>query len=224
MGGAPSLWSDIGPSNVAGLPGNVLPGGGRIDGIDVSPDYDGAGHSAMFLAMPGGGVWRSADFQSATPTWIPLTDHLPGIDDSDRVGLNVVSTLAVDPHKPQRIYARAGTASPALLRSSEHWLWFGGSEVRLTKPQRRAERRQSKAALAYRGPDQLGDRIGSGNTCAPQACTTSTLGPPERGSSSAALRLNQSTVGVGDVPPGERSDNVERDVTRRPARKSKASA
>jgi hypothetical protein len=85
----------------------------------------------MFLAMPGGGVWRSADFQSAAPTWIPLTDHLPGIDDTDRVGLNVVSTLAVDPQKPQRIYARAGMASPALLRSSD-----GGSTWSLVGQQK----------------------------------------------------------------------------------------
>ena len=71
----PSLngnWVSVGPYEDYNLPGNDVPGAGRIDGIDISPDYDGTGHPAIYLAMPGGGVWRSPDFMSAAPTWIRL--------------------------------------------------------------------------------------------------------------------------------------------------------
>jgi hypothetical protein len=106
---------------------NFLPCGGRIDGIDVSSDFDGAGTSAMYLATPGGGIWRSSDFAGATPTWTPLTDHLPGIADVDRVNLNVVSTLSVDPSHPQTVYAQNGAGS-SLLKSSDggaNWTVIG---------------------------------------------------------------------------------------------------
>src|SRR5437588_1600758 len=121
-------WVPIGPYADRSLPGNDVPGAGRIDGIDISPDYDGAGHPAMYLAMPGGGVWRSSNFMSAAPTWMPLTDHIPGIPDARRVELNNVSTLAVDPKRPQTIYARAGGSPPAILKSADggdSWVLVG---------------------------------------------------------------------------------------------------
>jgi hypothetical protein len=121
-----AIWSSLGPSQVTGIL-NYLPCGGRIDGIDISPDFDGAGNPAMYLAMPGGGVWRSSDFTGASPTWLPLTDHLPGIADVDRVGLNVVSTVSVDPTNPRTIYARNG-AGASLLKSSDagaSWIVIG---------------------------------------------------------------------------------------------------
>src|ERR1700694_4191868 len=110
-------WVPIGPSEVKNPPGNVVPDGGRIDGIDITADYDGAGHPAMYLAMPGGGVWRSSDFLTAAPTWVPLTDRIPGIPDARRINLNAVSSVAVDPSHPQKIYASAGGSPLALLTS-----------------------------------------------------------------------------------------------------------
>src|SRR6266487_2890436 len=115
-------WVPIGPyqdSNLTFDGHPVVSGAGRIDGIDISPDYDGAGHPAMYLAMPGGGVWRSSDFMSAAPTWSPLTDHISGIPDARRVELNNVSMLAVDPKHPQTIYARAGGEPPAILKTTD---------------------------------------------------------------------------------------------------------
>ncbi len=116
------VWVPIGPYEDHSLTFDghpVVPCAGLIYGIDVSPDYDGAGHPAMYLAMAGGGVWRSTDFLSATPTWTPLTDHLPGIPDARRVYLNDVVTLSVDPKHPRTIYARAGGSTPSILKSTD---------------------------------------------------------------------------------------------------------
>jgi hypothetical protein len=88
-----SIWVPIGPSQQSNAL-DKLPWGGRIDWIEISPNFDGAGHPAMYLATPGGGVWRSSDFLSAAPTWTPLTDHLPGLPDWRRDEINVVRTLA----------------------------------------------------------------------------------------------------------------------------------
>ena len=122
-------WRFIGPAHLTGLPDNVLPCAGRIDGMDFSQDYDGSGNPALYLAMPGGGIWRSPDFMSISPTWTPLTDHLPGISDARRVDLNVVSTLAVDPKNSRIIYARAGGTPAAVLKSTDGgnaWTLVGG--------------------------------------------------------------------------------------------------
>jgi photosystem II stability/assembly factor-like uncharacterized protein len=81
--------------------------------------------------MPGGGVWRSADFASLNPTYVPLTDHLPGIPAARRVGLNIVSTLAVDPVHPRSIYGRAGGSPAELLKSTDGgdtWGLVGGGK------------------------------------------------------------------------------------------------
>jgi hypothetical protein len=110
-------WTSLGPSHLTGLE-NFLPCAGRIDTVDVSPDFDGRGTPAMYLGTPGGGVWRSSDFTSSAPTWTPLTDHPPGVTDADRVNMNVVSTLCVDPTNSRFVYAQDG-AGAAVLKSSD---------------------------------------------------------------------------------------------------------
>jgi photosystem II stability/assembly factor-like uncharacterized protein len=116
------VWKLIGPKHVTGLVdanGNsILPCAGLIYAIDFSSNYDAAGHAAMYLGT-NGGVWRSTDFNSGYPTWVALTDHLPGIHETRRVNLNEIFTLAVDPNQPQTIFASAGGSPPALLRSTD---------------------------------------------------------------------------------------------------------
>ena len=131
-----SNWVAVGPGqqNVPGtVPGNFFsPWGGRIDWIDISSNFDGSGHPAMYLATPGGGVWRSSDFLNAAPTWTPLTDHLPGIPDSRRDEINKVSTLAVDPQHPQTVYAGTGTNQTSILKSTDggdSWDLIGEGQI-----------------------------------------------------------------------------------------------
>lgn len=111
-------WSCIGPFQVEGMSNKVLPCGGRIDSIAFSPNFNGAGISAMFLATPGGGVWRSSNFTSESPFWLPVTDHLPGVAENQRVGINVMTSVAVDPDRPNIIYAGPSCSPACLLKSS----------------------------------------------------------------------------------------------------------
>src|SRR5438477_6706411 len=90
------LWSSIGPTRMLGLqPG--LSCAGRIDNMAFSPNSNGFGLPAMYLGTPGGGVWRSTDFTTKSPSWWPLTDHLPDLTDAQRVNLNKITSIAVDP-------------------------------------------------------------------------------------------------------------------------------
>jgi len=121
-------WQGIGPSHVTHK-SKDLPWGARADDIKISTNYDGKGNPAMFLACPGGGVWRSADFTSAEPTWVPLTDNVPNIKpETRRININFVSCIAIDPNHPQTIYAGAGGGPLALLKSADggdHWAMVG---------------------------------------------------------------------------------------------------
>lgn len=117
-------WSPLGPYNVNGIL-NYAACGGRIDDIKISPDYDGNGHAAMFLACPGGGVWRSVNFTAASPDWQPLTDHLPGIT-VDRNGINQITAIAVDPAKGSHLLAAISDSRFGLLESTN-----GGDSWRL---------------------------------------------------------------------------------------------
>jgi hypothetical protein len=63
----------------------------------------------MYLGTAGGGIWRSTDFTSGSPTWVPLLDHFPASFPLARLrGLSNIGALAVDPHNPWIIYAGSG--------------------------------------------------------------------------------------------------------------------
>jgi hypothetical protein len=67
------------------------------------------GTAAMYLGTAGGGVWRSTDFTTTTPTWTPLLDHFPPSFLLPRVrGLSNIGALAVDANNPWTIYAGSG--------------------------------------------------------------------------------------------------------------------
>jgi hypothetical protein len=122
-------WRSLGPYTLAGLL-NFQACAGKVDDIQLSPDYDGQGHPAMYLAGAssssflgfgggGGGIWRSANFTSQTPAWLPLIDQIPGLSDAERVGILDVPSLAVHPAKPRTIYAATNASPTALLESND---------------------------------------------------------------------------------------------------------
>lgn len=105
MGPAPEDLSSI------GVTGGCA---GRVTAIAVSGNFNGHGVPAMFIGTAGGGVWRSTDFQSLAPTWIPLTDRVPSQFAQDRqIGMLNIGALAVDPNHPSTIYAGTGDAAGA---------------------------------------------------------------------------------------------------------------
>lgn len=115
-------WQSIGPYTEIGQ-SDFLPCAGRIDAMVVSEDFDGRSNSAMYIAGPGMGVWRSTDFESSQPRWVPLTDHIligtkfPYQDLDFRQDINNILSLAVDPTDPKRIYAGTATSHSVILRS-----------------------------------------------------------------------------------------------------------
>jgi hypothetical protein len=105
-----SKWIPIGPApedaTGLGLAGGVS---GRVWTIAISANFDGQNNPAIYIGIDGGGIWRSSDFQMATPTWEPLLDHFPANFPLSRVsGLSNVGALAIDPHNPSVIYAGSG--------------------------------------------------------------------------------------------------------------------
>ena len=111
------IWRSLGP-HVLLNQSSFLPCGGRIDAIAVSPDYDGQGHPAMFIGMPGGGVMRwSKDFPATSaPQWEPLTDRLPGITpETARININQITAIAVHPSRPRTLYASVRKTAPLTL-------------------------------------------------------------------------------------------------------------
>ena len=110
-------WSPIGPATLMGVAG--LPCGGLVSAIEVSPDYDGNGLPAMYLGTEGGGVWRSINFEDPSPSWVPLTDHVPGLTHAARVGVTKVPTIAVDPNDPRTLYAGTRSDSTPVIKSTD---------------------------------------------------------------------------------------------------------
>jgi hypothetical protein len=86
-------WSPIGPAPIidssADYAGNrTLAATGAIDAIAFGQDNNG--NSAEFVGSLSGGLFRSTDFTSNTPTWAPLSDFVqsrfwPGVPPLDTV-------------------------------------------------------------------------------------------------------------------------------------------
>ena len=110
-------WNPIGPApllnSIAGISNrNPEAVTGRVTALAVG--QDNAGTTAMFLGAAGGGVWRSTDFTTGSPTWTPLTDFVGvgagGVDPQTGRGAGAidVGAIAVDPANPKTIYVGTG--------------------------------------------------------------------------------------------------------------------
>jgi len=69
-------WQSLGPTDTAKPQYNgdeyVANDSGRAQAIRLDP-LDATGNT-IYLAVSGGGLWRTTNFNSPTPTWAPLTD------------------------------------------------------------------------------------------------------------------------------------------------------
>jgi hypothetical protein len=128
-------WQSIGPSSETFLL-DYLPCAGRVDAMAFSENFDGNGTSAMYIGGPGSGVWRSADFESGNPNWVPLTDHIT-MKFNDAIAardfhqdINTIQTIVVDPTNNRRIYAGTFYSHSVILRSEDggsSWSVIGSS-------------------------------------------------------------------------------------------------
>src|SRR5437867_4270006 len=130
-------WTPLGPAPMTAgdqeLDGvNDTPVSGRVTAIGLSRDFNGAHTPAMYIETAAGGIWRSTDFTTPRPTWIPLTDHLPLLDESRlpskvplpaafKVGVNTVRFVAVDPNHPRSIYACSMAGILTSVDGGDHW-------------------------------------------------------------------------------------------------------
>jgi hypothetical protein len=96
-------WVSLGPTDaLSEFNGSDIQGvdSGRPNSIVVDP-RDG---NIVYMAVSGGGVWKTFDFLSGAPTWSPLTDTLPNL---------AIGTLAMDPANPDTLYLGSGDAFDA---------------------------------------------------------------------------------------------------------------
>lgn len=94
-------WVPLGPTDASREYNAVdIPGvdSGRPNGIAVDPRDP----NVVYLAVSGGGVWKTFDFLAAAgPTWTPLTDTQPNL---------AIGALAIDEASPDTLYL--GTGDP----------------------------------------------------------------------------------------------------------------
>jgi hypothetical protein len=110
--GGISTWVAEGPAPITGgaaigpTPATSLYDG-AVNAIAVDPNN--AKHA--FAASVNGGIWQTADYTIATPTWTTTTDLLPSL---------AIDSIAFSPVSSNVIYAGTGSYSSIELRS------FGG--------------------------------------------------------------------------------------------------
>jgi len=104
-GGPPAqaTWVSIGPSTIPNgqtdtSVGPATPVSGRVSAIAVHPTNP----NIAFTGGAQGGVWKTTNALSATPTWTPLTDHQASL---------AVGDIAIDPLNPNIIYVGTGEAN-----------------------------------------------------------------------------------------------------------------
>ena len=94
-----TTWVSLGPTE-AFAEFNDLPIPGIDSGRPNTIAVDPRDPNVVYMAVSGGGVWKSFDFLSATgATWSPLSDNLPDL---------AVGAFAIDTANPDTIYVGAG--------------------------------------------------------------------------------------------------------------------
>lgn len=81
------LWTERGPNNL----------GGRSRAI-LADQTDATGNT-VFVGSAGGGLWRTTDFLSASPSWTQIASVSQNLS---------ITTLAQDPNTPTTMYAGTG--------------------------------------------------------------------------------------------------------------------
>ena len=97
------IWADAGPNNVSGGQVSNITSGNVIGAISaLAPDLSDITGNTLYAGGVNGGVWKTTNALSASPTWTPLTDTFPSLS---------ISTIAINPDNNQQILAGiAGTA------------------------------------------------------------------------------------------------------------------
>src|SRR3954453_7223726 len=79
-----SSWVEQGPGPI--LNGDVQGMGaqhGSVAGAIEVLAPDPSNPDVLYAGTVNGGIWKTTNASSASPTWVPLTDHLPSLAISD---------------------------------------------------------------------------------------------------------------------------------------------
>jgi hypothetical protein len=126
-----TTWVEQGPgpilngANTEGMPGN--PVAGAINAIVADP----MPADIVFVGTVNGGVWKTSNATTATPTWTPLTDQqLPALS---------INSLAMSPVSPGTLFAGTGSTSSLSFRGSSGFgvarsTNFGATWIVLARP------------------------------------------------------------------------------------------
>src|SRR5262249_122801 len=94
-------WISEGPAPVTGTQSTLTAVGsvsGAVDIILANPTAP----TVMYVATVKGGIWKTTDGTSSSPTWTPLTDNLPSLS---------IGTMALDQLNPSIVWAGTGLRS-----------------------------------------------------------------------------------------------------------------
>ena len=120
-----SSWTQLGPSAIAQSPeftGPVM--SGRVETAAADPTNP----NVMYVAADGGGVWKTTDWLSTSPTWTPLTDAQSSTVTGS--GDYTFDAMAVYAKNPPIIYAAAAGPGGGVLKSTDggqSWTLLGSS-------------------------------------------------------------------------------------------------
>jgi hypothetical protein len=93
-----TTWVNLGPTD-APEEINYLPIAGVDSGRPNNIVVDPRDPDVVYVAVSGGGIWKTYDFLSASPHWNPAFDTRPNL---------AVGALAIDPFDPDTLYAGMG--------------------------------------------------------------------------------------------------------------------
>jgi hypothetical protein len=116
-----STWTPIGPAPITnGQTAGSEPVSGRITGVAADPQSAGT----VYIAAAGGGVWKTTNATSASPTWTPLTDHLTDTNGNPIPEFMGAIAETRDQGGKQIVYAGTGEANNGSL-----WGELGGNDT-----------------------------------------------------------------------------------------------
>ena len=103
-----SSWIEQGPGPI--LNGDVAGHGaqhGSVAGAVEALAPDPSNPDVLYAGTVNGGIWKTTNATAASPTWVPLTDHLPSL---------AISDLEFSPADPthRTLYAATGSYSNGL--------------------------------------------------------------------------------------------------------------
>jgi hypothetical protein len=103
-----TTWTPIGPAPITAPGWELGLAAGRIN--VAAPDPTNA--NVMYIGGDNGGVWKTTNWLSQTPTWTPLTDNQPSLALGEH-------DLVVFPGNSQILYGAAAGPSGGILKSTD---------------------------------------------------------------------------------------------------------